>query len=118
MTHVLIVDDSMLTRVMVENIMHEYFPDWELTLAGNGEEALNLTSENSSIDAAILDFNMPGMNGLELGIALKEQRNVDHIALLTANVQNSIKNKAKTAGFTFINKPVNAEPILDFAKSI
>ena len=118
MTQVLIVDDSTVSRIMVQQIMEANHPEWELHLAANSDEAIELTREMDTLDVAILDYNMPGRNGIDLGIQLQDEMGCKHIALLTANIQDSIKNKAKTAGFHFINKPIEESLITQFTKAI
>ena len=39
----------------------------EVTIATNGEQALNIWRENPSFDLVIADINMPKMNGVDLG---------------------------------------------------
>jgi CheY-like chemotaxis protein len=60
---VLIVDDEESTRLLLERIL-ESVAGLEMTLAGNGEEALELLS-GRSFDLILLDLLMPGIGGIE-----------------------------------------------------
>jgi CheY-like chemotaxis protein len=60
---VLIVDDEESTRLLLERIL-ESVPGLQMTLAGDGEEALRLLA-GRSFDLILLDLLMPGIGGIE-----------------------------------------------------
>mgnify|MGYP005805757373 CR=1 FL=1 len=66
---VLIVDDNMINRAVLENI---FAPQYTVIEAENGKEALDMLMEHrEEICAVILDVIMPVMDGIEaLGFAL------------------------------------------------
>lgn len=111
----LIVDDSRLSRMMISTFINESFPDCHILEAENGEKALKLVAEQS-IDMATIDLNMPGMNGLTLGIELRKRFPDARLTMLTANVQSSIRQKVEQAGLEFIAKPVTQDKIDAFMK--
>ena len=108
MTTALIVDDSRLSRMMVQAAIKEIRPEWLTIEATNSEDALSKTSEKD-IDVIILDYNMPGENGISLGVELKQRYPNAFISMLTANIQESTQRKAHEAGLTFFKKPVTKE---------
>jgi CheY-like chemotaxis protein len=110
---VLIVDDSKLARIVVGKTIAALQPDWTRIEASNADEALTLV-ESHSIDLAILDFNMPGRDGLELASDLRERFPDMPIAVATANVQNEIIARAKAVNATFIAKPVTEDGMRGF----
>ena len=60
---ILIVDDEEINRLLLENILSV---DYDVTLAENGKEALDIVkSEASKISLILLDLMMPVMNGYE-----------------------------------------------------
>jgi CheY-like chemotaxis protein len=70
MPNVLIVDDF----AMVRTLMCNYFETRHIaqcTQASDGLEAVQKASKNQP-DLVILDFSMPGMNGLETARAIRE----------------------------------------------
>jgi CheY-like chemotaxis protein len=81
--------------------------------ASNGDEALTKT-QTAQITVAILDLNMPGMDGLVLATKLFERFPNAKMGLLTANIQDMVRQKAKALGITFIPKPITEERILGF----
>lgn len=113
MATVLIVDDSRLARDMVSSVVTSLHPDWTLLVASGGEEALAMVVDRTP-DAAILDYNMPGMDGLVLAGHLRERFPALPMGFLTANVQDSLKRKAEALGCGFIPKPITTDKIRVF----
>jgi len=112
-TSVLITDDSRMSRMMLSTIIKDLHPDWVIETAEDGQAALDLT-KTKSFDLFTIDFNMPGMNGLELAELLKPSFPNAKMALLTANIQDTIRNKAELIGVQFIAKPITVEKVAAF----
>jgi len=112
-TTILIVDDSKLARIVMGKAIAAIEPDWRRLEAGNADEAAVILS-SEAVDVVVLDFNMPGRNGLELAEELRARFPVMPIALATANVQDEIVGRARAAGVTFVPKPVNEDGIRGF----
>jgi CheY-like chemotaxis protein len=112
-TTILIVDDSKLARIVAGKAIAALQPEWERVEAGNADEALELLG-NRHIDVALLDYNMPGKNGVELAAELRKLLPTLPIALITANIQNEVIDSAKSVGATFVAKPVTQEGLQAF----
>ena len=110
---VLLVDDSKLARIVTAKVVSGLQPDWERVEASNAEEALAAMA-NSGIDVALIDYNMPGRNGLELATELRAMRPDMPIAVITANVQDEIIAKARTINAAFVGKPLTADGLRGF----
>ncbi|WP_019027670.1 response regulator [Colwellia piezophila] len=111
---ILVVDDSLVSRMMIKNILEIHAQGADIIEAGNGEQALDKVAQGKVIDVAFIDYNMPGMTGLELISALAAKLTIPKVALLTANIQDEIKAQALAAGVTFMNKPFDEEAIANF----
>ncbi len=109
----LIVDDSKLARMSVAKAMKALYPNWVRVEAANADEALAL-SGNASFDVALLDFNMPGRDGLELATDLRKAHPKMPIAVISANHQNEIVARAKAIGATFLPKPLTETALSGF----
>jgi chemotaxis protein CheY-P-specific phosphatase CheC len=107
----LIVDDSKLSRAMINTILSQNFPDWRIFQAADAIEALSLNEP--VIDVITLDMNMPGMDGITLGGELRKRYPNASISLITANIQNAVRERADVAGLYFVSKPITEEKILD-----
>lgn len=108
----LIVDDSKLSRMMLKAIVVDTCPDSEIIEASNGDEALAQIADLPEVDMAIVDYNMPGMTGLDLYRQLSHS--IPKRALLTANIQPHIREEAESIGVTFLNKPITEEVVKPF----
>ena len=112
-TTVLIVDDSKLARIVAAKAITALKPAWQRVEASNASEALELISKNQ-IDVALVDFNMPGKNGVELAEEMRKLRPSMPIALITANIQNEVVAAAKAVEAVFVAKPLTQESLQDF----
>lgn len=110
---VLIVDDSKLARMAVAKALNAHHPDWTRIEATNADEALDLVAKTSP-DVALLDFNMPGRDGLSLASDLRALNPTMPIALISANHQQEIVKKAAEVGAKFLAKPLTAEALGNF----
>ncbi|MCP4500369.1 MAG: response regulator [Deltaproteobacteria bacterium] len=109
MMTVLVVDDSRITRMMLRSLLKQIRPDDEVLEADCGEAAMSAV--NDDVHFAIIDYNMPGMNGLEVAAELKATIPDGHIVLCTANSQKVIQNRAKDLGVHFIAKPITPDKV-------
>ena len=81
---VVIADDDDKVRRIVQSVLQRY--GWRCCLATNGPEALQIIRERRP-HAAILDVNMPGMDGFEVLAAVRAEAIPVRIILLTARHQ-------------------------------
>lgn len=114
MTHtVLIVDDSKLARMVAGGALARIRPDWSVAEATNAEEALAAMTAQA-IDIALIDFNMPGTNGLTLATAVRDQNPEMPIALVSANIQDEVVARARAIDAVFLPKPVTDDSLARF----
>lgn len=113
MSTILVVDDSRLARDMVSSVIASLKPEWTIVTAAGGDEALTKIEGQTPV-AAIVDYNMPGMDGLTLAARLKELFPQAPVGILTANVQDALKKKAEALGCRFIAKPITTDKIRAF----
>ncbi len=110
---VLLVDDSKLARIVAGKAIAALQPDWQRVEANSAAEALAIVGERP-IDVAVLDFNMPDKDGLELASELRALRPHMPIAVITANVQDEIVAGVRALNATFVAKPVTQESLGGF----
>ena len=86
---VLVVDDSKLARMVMASAFRRIRPDWSLVETSNADEALATVSKGA-VDIALIDFNMPGTDGLELAASIRKTHPGMPVAVVSANVQDEI----------------------------
>ncbi|WXL26781.1 response regulator [Ectopseudomonas mendocina] len=104
----LIVDDSMVSRMMTKSIISNLHPSWKIFEASNGEGAIE-TCRQQAIDLISMDLNMPGISGLDAATTILEENPNVKIVMLTANIQSAIQTKIQERGLTFLAKPITAD---------
>ena len=110
---VLVVDDSKLARMVMASAFRRIRPEWTLVETANADEALASVS-SGVVDIALIDFNMPGTDGLELVARIRETHPVMPVAVVSANIQNEIIERARGLNAGFIAKPLTDEALSAF----
>ena len=113
---ILVVDDDpMFHKLLGYAIKSE---DYHLTFTSDAEGAKNELKKNSKdILAIILDWEMPGMSGLELLGWMKreeEYKDIPVIMLTGRNSPDEIKSGISTGAFYYVTKPFQK----DFLNSV
>ena len=118
MTHqVLIVDDSKLARMGVIRVLKSLHPDWESIEASNADDAVALVRE-STPDFVLMDYNMPGKDGITLAAELRELDTRMQVAVISANQQVEVVDRARAAGATFLPKPITEKSLAEFFAAV
>ena len=113
---ILIADDFENTRFVIEFTLKQ--AGYDVLKAVDGQDALRYF-DGRKIDLLVTDLNMPRMDGLELALEVKkmQQYQAIPILLLTTEVSEEKKQKAKDAGVTgWIQKPFVIDKFLSFIK--
>jgi DNA-binding NarL/FixJ family response regulator len=110
---ILIVDDSKLARMSVAKILTALYPDWRRLEAANAAEALQQTREHTP-EVVLVDFNMPGKDGVTLAAELRALDPGVSIAVMSANRQVAVIRRTEAAGATFLPKPLTESSLAEF----
>jgi DNA-binding NarL/FixJ family response regulator len=110
---VLVVDDSKLARMAVAKVLNAVHPEWTRIEAANADEAV-VSVRDAAPDIAVLDYNMPGRDGLTLAAEAKALRPAMQIAVISANHQQEVVDRALALGATFLMKPLTEQALRDF----
>ncbi|MDD2707482.1 MAG: diguanylate cyclase [Verrucomicrobiae bacterium] len=103
---VLVVDDSVVNSKL--QVMLLKMLKFEVLEANNGHEALFLLRENPNVILTLTDYEMPGMNGLELVSEIRKLRSKEEMAVIGVSATD---NRALSAQFLkmgasdYIKKP-------------
>ncbi|ARO14847.1 two-component system, chemotaxis family, response regulator CheY [Ketogulonicigenium robustum] len=116
---VMVVDDMTVSRALIEQAL-----DWagitKVQYEANGEKALNRLVA-SPVHLVISDYNMPGMDGLELLEALRANRSTQRIGfiLITGTASKELIERGRKAGMNnFIAKPFTKEALLHCIEAV
>ena len=110
---ILIVDDSKLARMAVNKVLRALRPDWTSIEAANADDALS-SMEQSVPDVVLLDFNMPGRDGLDLAAEFRRLNPRMPLGVISANHQQEIINRAHAIGASFLRKPLTEQALTKF----
>jgi len=114
-------DDNMLLEVL-----HYYFSARNFEVQSFSEPVLCPLAQNSSFclnpcaDIIITDFQMPGMNGVELLHYQTQRRcpiNVKNKAIMSGALPDDFLDKMKEVADTFFQKPVHMQELNEWARN-
>jgi len=104
---ILLVEDDKVNQLIAMKMLKKF--NCEVTLARNGEEAVNIFSDNT-FDLVLMDIQMPVMNGIDAAKLIRNNDKTTTIIALTANVMKDDKEKCFQAGMNdFISKPIQID---------
>ena len=113
----MIVDDSKPVRTLLAFIAREL--SFAPTEAADGREALNILVRNDPrepFEVALVDWEMPLMNGLEFVQAVRRNHDFAGLKLLmvtTLNTSERVAEALEAGANDFLMKPVSKEMLLE-----
>lgn len=110
----LVVDDSRAMRKILRRIMESH--GFEVIEAGDGQEALDHLVVGARPEIALVDWNMPVMDGLAFVSscrANKEYRSITLMMVTTEGEQAQIVRALAAGAHEYVIKPFTAEAIAD-----
>jgi DNA-binding response OmpR family regulator len=112
MAHILVVDDDPDIRGLVEFRLRK--AGHQVLVANDGASALAAVDERGHPDLAVLDVAMPGMNGLELLVALRDRAELRALPaiFLSARMLPSDVAAGRALGASYLTKPFVAPALM------
>ncbi len=111
---VLIVDDSKSMRMILGKALREI--GYEITEAGDGQQALERLNRGEQVELMLVDWNMPVMNGYELICAVRANALLGDIRIMMVTTETSMANvtMALNAGANeYLMKPFTKEVLIE-----
>ena len=113
---VLVVDDNGSARSIVENYVTSF--GMASRQAASGEQAVQMVqaaqAEGAPYELVLMDWQMPGLNGIEAALKIRQLDTPPKIVLLTAHGREEVIRSAEEAKLDgFLVKPVNPSLLLD-----
>lgn len=104
---ILVVEDSMLNRKLVEAVLQPY--GYRLLIAVDGEEGIEIATRERP-DLVLMDMQLPKVSGYDATQTLKAQPETAHIPIvaLTAHAMADERERALAAGCDgYLTKPID-----------
>jgi CheY-like chemotaxis protein len=115
---VLVVDDNATSRSILQEMLESF--SFKVSLAASGEEGiaeLENAQEGKLFELVIMDWKMPGMDGIEASKRIKNHKGLSKIPpiiLVTAYGREEVMQQAEQVGLEgFLLKPVNSSTLFD-----
>lgn len=108
----LVVDDIDINIELIKVILEG--TNIRIIEANNGQQAINICSQEENVDAVLMDIQMPIMNGYEATRQIKRVRPNLPIIALTAYAFAEDISKSMAAGFNdYIAKPFDRDKLIE-----
>jgi two-component system sensor histidine kinase/response regulator len=115
---VLVVDDNTTSRNVLKGMLESF--SFDVTPAASGEDGLKeleITAEDHPYDLVLMDWKMPGINGIETSKRIKNHpglSKIPTIIMITAYGREEIVRQADHVGLEgFMIKPFNPSTLFD-----
>jgi signal transduction histidine kinase/CheY-like chemotaxis protein len=116
--NVLVVDDNATSRDILQDMLESF--TFEVTVAASGPEGiteLESAEEDKPFELVVMDWKMPGMDGIEASKRIKDHKGLSKIPpiiLVTAYGREEVIQQAEEVGLEgFLLKPVNSSMLFD-----
>jgi DNA-binding NtrC family response regulator len=106
---ILFIDDDSDFREAVAFILKS--EGFDVISRSDGSELLDHI-QNSKPDIAILDYHLPGENGINLAKKIKENTETKTIPVILVSSHQDIREKAHETGIEFFSKPLDFENLI------
>ncbi|NVD71781.1 response regulator [Duganella sp. BJB1802] len=114
--HLLVVDDNPTSRSFLSKAIQAW--DWTCDVAASGPEALALIRAGHAYDAALVDWQMPGMDGPEVMLAVREESGKPVICMVNAYGRSKLVQDMDGVGApVFLTKPVTSSSLHDAVRT-
>lgn len=110
----LVIDDSRAIRSVITRMLTQM--GHEHAAVGNGREALDALAAQGPFDVALVDWNMPVMNGIEFVEAVRSNHEHDEMRIMMITTETEVERieQALSRGADeYLMKPFTFEALVD-----
>jgi len=116
MNKLLVVDDDLHMRMMLEAVLES--EGYSVVLAESGPEALAIMKEEQP-SLVLLDYMMPGMNGLDVLREIKKNHAQTDVIIVTGHGNEKLSIEMLNSGASdYIQKPFTMDQLLSSIKRV
>jgi CheY-like chemotaxis protein len=113
---ILVVEDDQDIRDSLQDVLD--LMGFRVTVASNGQEALEQLSKMEPPCLILLDLMMPVMNGWEFRSCQKENPKFAEIPVVVVSADGNVKQKAESLGVAHcLKKPVDIDTLMKVAQT-
>ncbi|TYO98804.1 transcriptional activator [Geothermobacter ehrlichii] len=117
----LLVDDNPTNLALLQELIQQNLPQCTVMVASHGLDALEL-ARHTPPDGALIDMQMPGMDGIEVCRRLKAEPRTAHVAVILITAHQStpeLRAEGLDAGAQdFISQPIRNVELLARIRSL
>lgn len=107
---ILIVEDDEIARGAMGCLLAAW--GYDAVAVESAEEALQLLASGRKPDAAVVDWDLPGMSGLELIARLQETAPGTRAVLVTGAARERLESDVRLTGIPYLRKPLDFRGLL------
>jgi len=111
----ILIDDSRAIRMILRRIMGQI--GFEVLEAEDGQQALDiLAGMDGAPELALIDWNMPNMNGLEFVSAARADKSLRDMTLVmvsTESEQSQVARALAAGAHEYVIKPFTSDALID-----
>jgi CheY-like chemotaxis protein len=112
----LVVDDDQVLAKTLADVLR--LKGWVVTTVNSGADAVNAAAA-TEFDIVLMDFKMPGMDGVSTFKALKRLRPKPNVVLMSAYLAQEVVDEAQREGILrVLSKPVDVGVLLEFLADV
>jgi CheY-like chemotaxis protein len=110
--HVMLVDDDMRNLFALSKVLRGW--GLHVSMAQDGQKALQQLEETNNVELVLMDIMMPGMDGYEVTRAIRAQPSLHHLPIiaLTAKAMRGDREQCLEAGANdYLSKPIDLDKL-------
>jgi len=111
---VLIVEDDELMYTFYRSLFHRYKEEFDCQFEKTGTDAARFLRENQ-VDAVIMDWDMPGINGIQLIKAIRSYPPTKNLRIVMISGRSSVEEQIqalKSGADEYLSKPFDVDVLL------
>ncbi|OIP54943.1 MAG: hypothetical protein AUK54_05115 [Helicobacteraceae bacterium CG2_30_36_10] len=113
-TKILVAEDNLINQKVIFGLLAD--TGIEITMANDGQEALDILEKNSDFTMILMDSHMPRVGGLEATRHIRANPNYNHIVVvaLSGDTASDDRKKMNEAGMAeYLEKPLRMDALYD-----
>jgi two-component system, response regulator, stage 0 sporulation protein F len=113
----MLVEDDPDTLRLLWLIITELATGYTILTCPDGDVALEQARQQPT-PLIITDYNLPGMNGLQLTAAVKAHAPATRVVLISASISPDLERRARDRGVDYVvRKPFHVDPLIQIVRA-